>query len=451
MIRSLCFVLLPGGRKPTAAGTEVDFDVLYTTLIAPAIAEAGLEPIRADSEASGGISHKPMHERFILCEYAVVDLTTANAEVFYELGLRHAARPRSTVVLFSQSGTQPPFDVSLLQALPYDLNRDGSPTNVEVTKAALVNALLDAQKAVMGGAVSESPAFKLVEGQPANIAHAKTDTFREQVQYSEEKKAALAAARQQGVEAVRTCEQQLGALTEIEAGVVIDLLLSYRAVRAWDEMIALVKKMSGPLASTVMVQEQLALALNRAGRGEEAEKILADLLDRHGPSSETYAILGRVYKDRWEVTRQRGDQIAAEGILEQAIEAYLRGFESDWRDAYPGINAVTLMELKEPPDPRRKQLLPVVAYAVNRRIATGKPDYWDYATRLELAVLAKDSRKAKSALKSALPLVREVWEPETTIGNLHLIREARERRQETVAWASQIEQALEACAKSEKA
>ena len=86
--------------------------------------------------------------------------------------------------------------------------------------------------------------------------------------------------------------------------------------------------------------------------------------------------------------------------------------------------------------------------AVERRIAAGKPDYWDYATRLELAVLAKDSRKAKAALKSALPLVREVWEPETTIRNPRLIREARERRQDRVAWANQIEQVLEARTKS---
>jgi hypothetical protein len=105
------------------------------------------------------------------------------------------------------------------------------------------------------------------------------------------------------------------------------------------------------------------------------------------------------------------------------------------------------MEIKEPPDPRRKQILPVVAYAVERRIAARKPDYWDYATRLELAVLAKDSRKAKAALKSALSLVREVWELETTIRNLRLIRQARERRHESVPWLQELEHALEQKAK----
>jgi len=93
----------------------------------------------------------------------------------------------------------------------------------------------------------------------------------------------------------------------------------------------------------------------------------------------------------------------------------------------------------EPPDPRRKELTPIVTYAVERRIATGKPDYWDYATLVELAVLAKDREKAIAALKDSLASIREGWEPETTARNLRLIREARERRHDKVPWANDIE------------
>lgn len=352
MNRPFCFVLMPFGRKPNAAGAEIDFDAVYNNLIAPAINEAGLGPIRADHEEVGGIIHKPMYERLILCEYAVADLTTANANVFYELGLRHAARPRSTVLLFAKDGKQLPFDVGLLRALPYDLQNDGTPTNIEGTHAALVTSLREARTAVAEGSVTDSPVFQLVEGYPTTVAHAKTDIFREQVRYAAEKKAELVTAREQGVDAIRACEHQLGILRDVEAGVVIDLFLSYRAVKAWGDMIALVQKMPAPLASTTMVQEQLALALNRAGKGEEAEKILTDLLERRGPSSETYGILGRIYKDRWETALQGGDQPLANGLLKRAIEAYRKGFETDWRDAYPGVNAVTLMELKAPPDPQ---------------------------------------------------------------------------------------------------
>jgi hypothetical protein len=150
-----------------------------------------------------------------------------------------------------------------------------------------------------------------------------------------------------------------------------------------------------------------------------------------------------VYKDRWEAASKGGEKALARGLLDKAIDAYLKGFEADWRDAYPGVNVVTLMELKDPPDPRREQLIPVVAYAVERRIALGKPDFWDYATLLELAVLARDRAKAKVALRDALAAMREVWEPETTARNLRLIRGERERRGDSIRWAKEIEQELD--------
>jgi hypothetical protein len=75
-------------------------------------------------------------------------------------------------------------------------------------------------------------------------------------------------------------------------------------------------------------------------------------------------------------------------------------------------------------------------------VAAGKPDYWDHATLLELAILAKDEARAAAALSDALASVREPWEPETTARNLRLIGDARERRRDTVPWANEIEHAL---------
>jgi hypothetical protein len=435
MNRPLCFVLMPFGQKPAAgaAGLVIDFDAVYRDLIKPAIEAAGLEPIRADEEMTGGVIHKPMFERLILCEYAVADLTNANANVFYELGLRHAVKPATTVLMFAQDTGQLPFDVSLLRALPYRLDPGGKPADAEADRSALVEKLGAARDFP-----TDSPVFQMVEGFP-DLQRLKTDVFRDRVRYSEERKAELAVARKQGLEAVRAVEAKLDPIADADSGVVIDLFLSYRAVKGWDDMIALAGKMSPPLAATVMVREQLGLALNRAGRRDEAERVLLDLIAKRGPSSETYGILGRVYKDQWEAA---GQGFLADGLLDKAIDAYLKGFEADWRDAYPGINAVTLMELKDPPDPRRAELIPVVAYSVERRIASGQPDYWDHATLLELAVLGRDRAAAVRALTAALANVREVWEPETTARNLRLIREARERRGEPVDWAQQVEEEL---------
>ena len=435
----LCFVLMPFGKKPNGKGSSINFDAVYQDLIGPAINEAGLEPLRADEEMTGGIIHKPMFERLILCEYAVADLTTANANVFYELGLRHAVRPWSTVLVFAEGSEQLPFDVRPLRALPYHLTAGGMPTNIEALKTELVERLRKAKEDQ--NAAVDSPIFQLVEGFP-DIQHLKTDVFRDRIRYASELKEKIATARKQGEDALITLENQLGDIKDLESGVVVDLFLSYRAAGAWSQMIKLVEKMSEPLAETVMVQEQLALALNRDAQREKAETVLLDLIKKRGPSSETYGILGRVYKDRWDNALTRNEHFLAAGLLTKAIEAYLRGFEADWRDAYPGINAATLMEIKESPDPRRKQIIPVVEYAVERRIAAGKPDYWDYATRLELAVLAKDEQKAISSLSDALASLREPWEAKTTANNLRLIREAREKRQESIEWAYEIEETL---------
>jgi hypothetical protein len=436
MARPLCFVLMPFGRKPDAAGRTVDFDRVYPELIAPAIAQADMEPLRADEEMTGAIIHKPMFERLILCDYAVADLTTANANVFYELGLRHAVRKWSTVLIFAEGGSQLPFDVAPLRALPYKLTPAGTPDAVDVARRALADRLKGARKAN-----ADSPVFQLVDGFP-DIQRLKTDVFRERVRYSQQIKDQLAVARKQGADAVRQVEDAVGSVADAESGVVVDLFLSYRAVKAWDAMIALVDRMPPPLAATVLVREQLALALNRAGRSDEAERVLTTLIEERGASSETYGILGRVYKDRWDAAVKAGETFLARGLLDKAITAYLKGFETDWRDAYPGVNAVTLMELKEPPDPRRAALVPVVRYAVERRIAAGKPDYWDHATLVELSVIGKHEDAAAQALADALACVRESWEPETTARNLRLIRERRARRQEPVTWIEEIERAF---------
>jgi len=438
--RPLCFVLMPFGKKPDAGGSVVDFDAVYRDLIDPSIREADLEPLRADDEIGGGIIHKPMFERLILCEYAVADLTTANANVFYELGLRHGVRPWSTVLLFAEGGRLP-FDVAPLRAMPYRLTPAGAPADLESSKMQLVARLTAARRAARDKPAADSPLYQLVDGYP-NVDLSKTDVFRDRVRYSEEQKSRLAEARKQGAAALIALEAELGTLADLESAVVIDLFLSYRAVRAWDRMIDLVKKMPGPLAETLLVQEQLALALNRLGQGEEAERVILDLLATRGPSSETYGILGRVYKDRWEEAAKAGDIFLANGLLIKAIDAYRQGFEIDWRDAYQGINAVTLMKLKEPPDPAHRDLLPLVTYTVERRVAAGKADYWDHATRLELAVLGGDEARAGAALGDALAAVREAWEPETTARNLRLIREARERRREALPWAGAMEEAL---------
>src|SRR5258705_7353037 len=178
-------------------------------------------------------------------------------------------------MLFAADGTRLPFDVAPLRSLPYQLGADGRPSAPAVDRANLAK-LLDQAKAD----AIDSPVYQLVEGFP-DIQHIKTDVFRERVEYAATIKQDLATARKKkegAVDAIRAIEQKVGAFDRVEAGVLVDLLLSYRDVSAWADMTRVARAFPEPLRRTPLVQEQLAFALNRSGQGEEAERVLVDLL-----------------------------------------------------------------------------------------------------------------------------------------------------------------------------
>jgi hypothetical protein len=165
--------------------------------------------------------------------------------------------------------------------------------------------------------------------------------------------------------------------------------------------------------------------------------VLKRLIDDRGPSSETCGILGRVHKDRWEAAREAGRTVQAEGHLEEAIDTYVQGFEVDWRDYYPGINAVELMTLRDPSDPRIATLLPVVRYSAQRAVARS-PDYWGYATMLELAILTENAEDARHWLRKALVVTHDGWMVSSTTESLRRILAAKRLAGADLPWLEEI-------------
>lgn len=449
----LCFILMPFGIKQTSTGQSIDFNAVYEQIIKPAVIAAGLEPLRADEEKYGGVIHKAMFERLLLCDYAVADLTSANANVFYELGVRHAQRPASTALIFAEGHGALPFDVNNLRGLPYQLDNQGLPKQPEIDKAALTK-LLENQRKNKAEDITDSPLYQLLQDYP-DIQHLKTETFRDQAHYSERVKNELAQARTlakrsdkqpDAITEIDRIKTELGTLTDAEPGILVDILLSYRACSAWAKMVNLVEQLPRELQQTVLVQEQYGLALNRNKQSDQAQKVLEALIRQYGPSPETQGILGRVYKDLWQEAIKADQKHKALGYLDKAIETYMVGFDADWRDAYPGVNALTLMAIcageTGEEDLRAKEYNPVVTFAVQRKIAKGGADYWDHATLLELAVLDNDASTANRQLLKALPLKREIWEGQTTANNLNMICVAREKQSLEVDWIKEIIQAL---------
>jgi hypothetical protein len=431
-LRKLCFVAMPFGAKPDPGRRfEINFDDTYDRCIKPAVRAADLDVIRADEETLGGIVHKPMYERLLLAEIVIADLTLANANVFYELGIRHAARPRSTILIYAKTSPLP-FDVSPVRAIPYRLEADGKMGAADAVslEATLTERLEEAKESES----VDSPLFQLLDGYPGiSLPHEVTEAFRDRVrrvsELAEEMRALRSLPEDRRTQSLREIEDRIGDFAAASSELPLDLLLAYRDASAWPEMVDCVEKMPSELQQAPPVREQLAFALNRRNGPGDRAKALSDLqalVDELGPSPETSGILGRIYKDIWEEALAAGATSKAAAALDAAIEHYSAGFDADPRDYYPGINALTLL-LRRGADgdlERAEELQPVVLFAVGRRGGLASEDYWDVATVLELAVIGGDRELADRARGKIELLGPQDWERETTAKNLGILAEA---------------------------
>ncbi len=114
-----CFVIMPFGEKPDVDGKLLDFDKIYRFIIKEAIESLGIECIRCDEIGEAGWVHADMMEHILEDDVAVVDITTLNANVFYELGVRHALR-ESVTVLIRREGTRIPFNLQGFRVIDYN-------------------------------------------------------------------------------------------------------------------------------------------------------------------------------------------------------------------------------------------------------------------------------------------------------------------------------------------
>jgi hypothetical protein len=116
-------MVTPFGTKETNATcggpAKVNFDVLWEMLFEPAIVELGYEAVRADADLGASII-RDMIERLALSDLVIADVTLSNANVFYEVGVRHAAR-ESGCVLVGATWTKQPFDTQSFRHEPYEL------------------------------------------------------------------------------------------------------------------------------------------------------------------------------------------------------------------------------------------------------------------------------------------------------------------------------------------
>jgi hypothetical protein len=110
-----------GSFAVTGVGNQTDYstarvlnlDKTYQQLIRPAFDQVDVNCFRAiDANLTGSIDSITC--RWIYeADIVIADLSTLNANVFYELGVCHAQRPNTTIII---------AESVLMQSIPFDLS-----------------------------------------------------------------------------------------------------------------------------------------------------------------------------------------------------------------------------------------------------------------------------------------------------------------------------------------
>src|SRR5262249_8714957 len=83
----------------------------------------------------------PMYELLLGADVVIADLSTSNANAIYELGVRHALRPHTTIVI-AEKNFKFPFDIGHLLIRPYTHLGDGiDAEDAETARAGLKKAI----------------------------------------------------------------------------------------------------------------------------------------------------------------------------------------------------------------------------------------------------------------------------------------------------------------------
>ena len=141
-----CFVVMPFGDKPDIDGKIIDFDIIYKYLIKKTIEDNlkgfNIECIRCDEIAEAGSIHSKMFEHIYQSDICLVDITSLNPNVFYELGVRHALADSITVII-RRKGTEIPFNIKGFTVIDYN---EEDIESVEIAKQRIAEFIKNGMK-----------------------------------------------------------------------------------------------------------------------------------------------------------------------------------------------------------------------------------------------------------------------------------------------------------------
>jgi len=334
------FIIRPFGEKPDRKGNPIDFDKVEQDLVDPVLKQLGFEGRTTQDIAKAGNIREDMFRLLVTADLVIADVSIHNANVFYELGIRHALRDRHTFLLRCRAD-DPVFDLQGERYLVYERENPG----------ASVAALADAAKATVDATTKDSPVFMLLpelKVQPRSSFLTVPQDFSEDVQRAKTDK--LAGDLELFSEEACGFEWESEGLRLV--GRAQFALKAHEGARiTWEAL----RDIEGDDVEANLLLATIYQRLGDLTRSDLAVQRALKAKDlRPFDRAELQALLGRNAKTRW-LAEWRGDGLDGDSrratalrsaLLAQSAQAYEAGFGEDLNHFYSGLNALAMRTIE---------------------------------------------------------------------------------------------------------
>jgi hypothetical protein len=336
------FVIRGFGTHRDSSGAEINFDQVHDRLIRPAMERCGLEGGTTGQVVEAGNIREDMFVLIVEADVVICDITIHNANVFYELGIRHALRKKHTVLIKGDpTSDTTPFDLSTDRYLKYPVH---NPSDALDSLVAAIRAGLN------GPRETDSPVFKLLphlaEADPSDVTVVPLE-FAEEVaraEASHDKGCLRLLAEEVRGEAFRRDGVKLIARAQWS-------LKDYAGARESWETVR--NGAAGDIEANLAlanIYERLHREKAQQGLLETSNHAIQRVLANKGTplyqQAEALALQGRNLKTLWRLefgslnTVEQRRHRALDRALVQSYEAYRNAFYVDLNNVYPGISAL---------------------------------------------------------------------------------------------------------------
>jgi tetratricopeptide (TPR) repeat protein len=317
----VCFVIMPFGTKKVGR-KKVNFDEIYDNIFMPAInatklPEGGnLIARRTDKDFFTGNISLEMFHYIEYSRFALADISGLNANVFYELGVRHRAHQAGTAI-FKQLSAPIPFDINQIKAFPYEYEPQ---ENIAKSQQLITRVL---EESLVQNKI-DSPvrqALMIQQAQTSNI---------EAILHEAEN-----AIRKRNVPAAIAKFKEAIAVERDDPKLYLKLGLLYKEQEKWQEALDALTKAtnladdySDAFREKGIVENQVCRKANWSPDLTTGEESLRKAVELNPEDYDAYASLGGVLK------RQKR--------LEEALDMYKRATEVSRGNPYPLLNELKI-------------------------------------------------------------------------------------------------------------